>query len=229
MRRNSLVAYEKALRLPIDNPRRLAAERSASHRLQRSSSWRKVGKKEAAELGLDRRDREPLLKLGWAPWLWAGGSNWQVRLEIEGVVSKSSTAADQLEASLRTVRKYGQVLTIYTDGSVGEDLQSSGSAAVVTTGLPEACEVMEAVHASSKGFTSSFEAEQRAISLAVEWLQRRSAAGEREGGGAGVWDRGVGRRRISCARLLRQQISAVGTLGGEALPEGASLAPSGTA
>ena len=69
------------------------------------------------------------------------------------------------------------MVTIYTDGSVSEDLQSSGSAAVVTVGPPEDCRRVTVRRSSFRGATSSFEAELRALVLAVEWVASAEAAG----------------------------------------------------
>ena len=171
VRRNCVLGLEQALRLPTDNPRWVAATTSVVHRIQRASSWRREATVLSERLGLGEFGREPLGPLGIAPWWWSRRDNWWVDVELGGRVSKSSSAAEQLEAGLSAIRRYGPRVTIYTDGSVAEDLRSSGSAAVVTVGPAEECRVVDVLRSNFRGATCSFEAEVRALSLAVGWVR----------------------------------------------------------
>ena len=171
VRRNCVLGLERALRLPTDNPRWVAATTSVVHRIQRASSWRREATVLSERLGLGEFGREPLGPLGIAPWWWSQRDNWWVDVELGGRVSKSSSAAEQLEAGLSAIRRYGPRVTIYTDGSVAEDLRSSGSAAVVTVGPAEECRVVDVLRSNFRGATCSFEAEVRALSLAVGWVR----------------------------------------------------------
>ena len=169
VRRNCVLGYERAMRLPSDNPRRIAASHETCHRLQRTSSWKREAKREAELLGLSD-EKEQLSPIVLAPWEWSSRevSGW---VALGADIAKTASEEEQLRAGSRIVRDYEATVTIYTDGSVAGDLQSSGSAAVVTVGPPEDCRRMVVLRSSFRGVTSSFESEVRALLLAVEWLE----------------------------------------------------------
>ena len=168
-RRLCVVAYEKAMRLPAEHPRRVAASSSVSHRTRRASSWRREAEKLSATLGLADLEREPLSLAGPAPW-GPGRDSWSACGELPGGADKSTSPGELLRAAEDAVDAYGCSLTIYTDGSVAASLARGGSAAVVTIGPRVECRVIATRRKAIEGLTCSFEAELLAVQLALDWL-----------------------------------------------------------
>ena len=169
-RRLGVVAYERALRLPRDHPRRIAASNSVEHRTKRASSWRREAAQLSANLGLADSEREPLNLTGPAPW-GPGRGKWLACGELPGGLNKESSPLELRRAAEDAIDGYGSQLTIYTDGSVAADLRRGGSAAVVTIGPRCEFRVIATRRKAIEGLTCSYEAELLAVQLALDWLQ----------------------------------------------------------
>ena len=168
-RRLCVLAYERAMRLPDDHPRRVAASTSVAHRTRRASSWRREAVVLSSTLGLSDQEREPLSLGGLAPWD-PGLGNWSVCGVLPGGLDKSAPREELLRAAEAAVDVYGLILTIYTDGSVASGLCRAGRAAVVMTGPRTESRVVATRSRATEGLTCSFEAELLAVQLALEWV-----------------------------------------------------------
>ena len=168
-RRLCVVAYERAMRLPRDHPRRIAAASSIDHRTKRASSWRREAEQLSATLGLSDSEREPLNLSGPAPW-GPGRGRWLACGELPGALDKSSSPEELRRVAEDAIDAYGPLLTVYTDGSVAAGLHRGGSAAVVTTGPRSECRVIATRRKAIVGLTCSYEAELLAVQLALDWL-----------------------------------------------------------
>ena len=169
-RRLCVVAYERAMRLPADHPRRIAASSSITHRTKRASSWRREAEQLSAALGLSDMEREPMFLTGPAPWE-SRGDGWSVCEELPGGLEKSASPVELRQAAEAAVDAYDCRLVIYTDGSVAASLRRGGSAAVVTIGPRTDSRVVAVRRKDIDGVTCSFEAELLAVQLALHWLR----------------------------------------------------------
>jgi ribonuclease HI len=68
-------------------------------------------------------------------------------------------------------------VTVYTDGSATGGTLDGGSAAVVTRGDPEEPVVVVSLSRKGAHFTSSFETEIQALTLAADWLKSSGETG----------------------------------------------------
>ena len=168
-RRLCVVAYERAMRLPTDHPRRVAASSSVVHRTHRASSWRREAVQLSGTLGLSDMEREPMCLIGSVPWGPVRG-NWSACGALPGGLDKSACVEDLRAAAEEAIDGYGCSLTIYTDGSVAAGLRHGGSAAVVTSGPRAEGQVIAVRRKAIEGVTCSFEAELLAVQLALNWL-----------------------------------------------------------
>jgi hypothetical protein len=138
-------AWEKARRLPVDHPRRVAAGGQVRHRGKLRDGWRELARRVSSECLLDGSGVESLVRFGPPPWEVQTGSQ---RWTVQAVLSGRSTKADELEVlrhdAVQTIVDGGFGTVAYTDGSAQSGFLNGGSASVVTTGSPLAPVVTEA-------------------------------------------------------------------------------------
>jgi ribonuclease HI len=184
-RRLVTTAYEKALRLPANHPRRVAAcpVSPVRHRLVRSS-WRARALADEHRAVLDSAgDREPLPRPGFsepAPWHLGGvggARRWHVAAALPGT-GKDTSEETRRRLAAECIDGVGANIVIYTDGSAGDGMRDGGAAAVVTTGPAASPVVLEVLRDVGAPLTSSFEEEVRALSLAVRWLVEHDPGGQ---------------------------------------------------
>lgn len=175
-KQNTLIAYEKALRLPSDHPRNIAATdgNAIQHRLKTRSSWRKTAKEAEYNLPLASLPRELLPILLIKPWEGADSEEckWSVHPTLPNV---SDTDQHSLpEVAIATIKNINAEITIYTDGSCSEGTTNGGAAAIITSGEPETPAVQEILKARGRLHTSSYEEEKAALHLAINWILTNS-------------------------------------------------------
>lgn len=180
VRRSTLIAYERSLRLPESNPRLALAQLSVNHRLRVRSSWRRSALEWAPLLGLgDDVCRIPFPLCSTPPWQCVRGNHWSVSLTLSNGSTKESPAGVLLQDALNTISAYGlPEVVIYTDGSAVEGTSLGGFAAVCTTGPASA--PLRVWSGARKGglHTSSFEMEAKALGLAVDYVGSRELVGQ---------------------------------------------------
>ena len=166
--RNTVKAYEKALRCPPDHPRYLAATGTVAKRLVRQS-WRTLAEGTLTSLNLTPilTPRAPLDLFHTAPW---EDGPVTVSPHVEGIRSRHDDIEVKKRASEECIRKYNASTIIYTDGSASEGTKDGGAAAVVTTGDPAAPEVLHTVMKRGSRITCSYGEEHTAMQLALDWV-----------------------------------------------------------
>ena len=120
IKRNTLVAYERSLRLPKSNFRRDVALQAVTHRTKTRSSWRTKAIQWLPQLELGRSPvRLELPLLSTAPWLIPQSRHWRASLALAGGSTKSSPVEVLQEDAVGTILSHGVMeLVIYSDGSV---------------------------------------------------------------------------------------------------------------
>ena len=179
IKRNTLVAYERSLRLPKSNPRRDVALQVVTHRTKTRSSWRTKAIQWLPQLELGRSPvRLELPLLSTAPWLIPESRHWRASLALAGGSTKSSPVEVLQQDAVGTILSHGVMeLVIYSDGSVVSGTDQGAYAMVVTSG-----DVSNPTRLGSGGgrgppFTSSFEMEALALSLAVDYVGNTEVGG----------------------------------------------------
>lgn len=158
--------WERALRQKEGDPRRELATREVRQRLVRRG-WR-IKAEEAwkgAVEGEVCRGAEAVMS---APWVTTGDVEWV----IEG--GKTDDPEANRKAALDILERDKVDVTIYTDGSAHEGRSNGGSACVVTSGSNTEPVISEVRRAPGGSICSSFQAEMKALGLAVGWLTEKT-------------------------------------------------------
>ena len=156
---------EKCLRAPAGDLRREWCRTVVRKRLVRRTDWRTVA------WGLMRSMvPEAVGRSGWTlgacPW-----SDWKgVEWRLDGVKSDDVESDRERAVAMLTEVTGGADFVVYTDGSAVEGVRCGGAAAVVTTGEPVSPVRVEVLRRAAGVLSSSFQAEVRALGLALEWL-----------------------------------------------------------
>ena len=151
------MAYEKAKRLPADNPRAEVVETRVPYKWKRNRGWRRVAKVAVSDLGLDEFPRLPFSPSTAAPWK-EGVDDWEISLRLRGGSRRSDPPDKVLEDALATVRAYAPLDAVfYTDGSAEGGFDHGGSAMVETTGDPGYPDFLAERSQAGPRYASSFE------------------------------------------------------------------------
>ena len=163
------IAYEKAVRLDPEHPKRSAVgENPVQHRSKIRSSWRVEATRAVESISLQDLPRADLPNPFVKPWASEETANrkpnWEIftelpELPIEQATLHPITNSDNTpwamslvdtdackgiaEKVIRLIDNYGIDTTIYTDGSCYEGTTEGGSAAVITTGSARCPVVLE--------------------------------------------------------------------------------------
>ena len=166
---NGLRSREKALRLPKDHPRFLAATDESVQRLKRWG-WKKntVEYMTRYMTELVNQERKPLTFFDTRPWEKGIGST-RVFPHLPGICGRNDDSDLTLRVALDHARELNGRFTIYTDGSAGEGTMNGGAGAVITTGDPSAPTVVHVIKEKGARFTCSYEEEVRALEIALDW------------------------------------------------------------
>ncbi len=167
---------EKALRLPLDHPRRIAFQDAPPPR--RLKRWDARSRADSiAQCDPQLHAPAPRLPIRLPrPKPWERGlPRTEVYPQLAGIDGRlDPTAAIQRAASARA-REVGTDYTIYTDGSAEEGTFRGGAGAVVTTGDPNSPEVVATLLVRGAHLTCSYDEECRAMGMALEWVARLPA------------------------------------------------------
>ncbi len=144
------VAYEKAHRLPTNNPRRTLLDEPCRHRLKRPS-WRTTAKALTSRLPEAFSSRNALQTLLECPW--AAKGQWKEFPEGKMAPTDPPPTA---ETCLQTIRLLDGQLTVYTGGSASSGTKDGGAGVIVTRGDPVAPTILHQSHLRGAAFTSSF-------------------------------------------------------------------------
>ena len=163
-----LRSREKALRLPLDHPRRLAFEGETQNRLKKPNA-KKLAKKLISKIpDLPNLERAPLQYFTVRPW--ARGIRHKVFPMLEGIRGRTDQTEDITSAALSRARDLNSVYNIYTDGSASAGTSNGGAAAVITVGDPAKPTVVQTIQARGAKLTCSFAEEHQAMHMAADWL-----------------------------------------------------------
>ena len=144
--------------------RRVWGTKEVKRRLRRRRDWRSQARE---LLQRDLPEGVELTKRVWGerPWRRWRGVSWDINGE------KGASHEEDRKAA---VRRIGDAeVVIYTDGSAKEGTRDGGAAAVVTKESADRPEQVEVRREPAGKVTSSFQAEVRALRLAMEWLEEK--------------------------------------------------------
>ncbi|XP_005099068.1 uncharacterized protein LOC101852852 [Aplysia californica] len=145
------VAYERARRVPEDNPIRASAEGTSKIRLKSINSWREVGRLGSNNAGLEHLIREPLRPVSTTP-PWKTPCNLTINSKLAVSTTKTDPPNMRREAALETVRRLPTSdLDIFTDGHAtdGYRLCGGGCWCLDKSSGKETCVSVPAVYGSS--------------------------------------------------------------------------------
>ena len=111
--RACLLSMEKARRMPLDHPRRLALEERVPPRNQRKG-WRKRGEALTSKLS-DAENRMPILPSPANPWI--GLKEAEVFSDMPGIKGRDDDEETKRNASIRRIYELRAGIVVYTDGS----------------------------------------------------------------------------------------------------------------
>ena len=166
---NNLRSYEKAMRLPSDHPRSIAALGSAPTRLKSYTGFRNKAIKLCNESGLNSYMRTPLLYHSTRPWERGLKPN-TVFPHLEGITGKGDSAPKIRAAALRRTQELNAQFNIYTDGSASAGVLKGGAGVVITTGDPTNPTISDKLQQKGSGITCSFDEELRAMQMTLDWV-----------------------------------------------------------
>ena len=161
-----LIAYEKSQRLDPANPRHDLVENSVRQRTTKPSWRQKAAGAWASIFGNTKPEAFPK---PLPPWLDVGTPTF----ELGGLKSLDPTINRQqaLESLVRNWDKYE--VTVYTDGSATDGTRNGGGGIVVTTGPPEHPVVEEIISLPAGEWSSSYQAEFKAMLRALQHINTR--------------------------------------------------------
>ena len=171
VRRNCQIAWEKCARLPTSNPRSELYKHPVHHRWRNRNRFSCMAQAACSSTGLDSIPREPFKDWHPPPWTLDIHPLWTICSTLVGGTPKSSSPKALLADAINSIEKAGNfAISIYTDGSADRGNAFGGSAAVITEG-PAINPTHIAISTKKGGrWTSSFEMELTALSLAVDFL-----------------------------------------------------------
>ena len=89
---------------------------------------------------------------------------------LPGIKDKHTDPEVIKRAAAAQIRSLGADLVIYTDGSAAEGNKDGGATSVVTRGDPTLPVVLDTKMKSGAAVTSSFDEEDRAMNIAIDYL-----------------------------------------------------------
>ena len=168
---NCLRSYEKAMRLPSDHPRNIAALATARKRLANYSGFRNKAEALSESCGLSARERSPLSYFNSRPWN-RGLKSDAVFPHLYGIESKDDPASKIRAAALDRARQLNAQYNIYTDGSASAGVLNGGAGVVITQGDPAEPTVLGRLLKKGAGITCSFDEELRAMQMTLDWIEQ---------------------------------------------------------
>ena len=168
---NCLRSYEKAMRLPPDHPRSIAALDSAPSRLKSYAGFRNKAAALCDDYGLTNLNRSPLSPHSSRPWERGLKPN-TVFPHLHGVKGKGDPASIIRSAALLRARELNAQYNIYTDGSATAGVLKGGAGVVITTGDPANPTISDKLLKKGADITCSFDEELRAMEMTVDWVNK---------------------------------------------------------
>ena len=157
---------EKLLRMEEDHPKRTVLEPEVSRRLPSTLYCRLVALQATQDPALNNRRPKSFFQV--APWQQDLGRTTVLPLQ-PGITDKNTDPKVINRAAAAQIRLLNAEL-VYTDGSASEGNKDGGAAAVVTRGDPSHPVVLETMMKRGVAITLSFDEEDRAINIAIDYL-----------------------------------------------------------
>ena len=95
---------------------------------------------------------------------------FEVHITMPGITDRGDPGPVKRAATLARLNSFNADLTVYTDGSATAGCTMGGAAAVVTRGIAENPVVLKELKMKGAAFTSSYEEELSAATMAIEWI-----------------------------------------------------------
>ena len=175
MRREAVIAAEKALRLPVDHPRRETWERSFKPKNSRRS-WYSVVSDATANFPVCFNNRQNMAFFSNPPWLPV---KFEVHTDLPGLASRHDDEATRRRCAIERLDQFNATRTIYTDGSADAGMRDGGSAAIITRGTAENPEEEFSILRKGAALTSSYEEELQAMHDAINWIIGNGVEGDK--------------------------------------------------
>ena len=167
--RNCIRSHEKAARMPVDHPRKLAltnAQPPKNNRNSWSSRASSIRGKYNLPEGLAKRQNIELYVRD--PWI--SPNNFAVYSTLDGVIDKNQSEATNQAASARRITSLAPDLVIYTDGSASAGTSHGGAGIVIADNNPLDPTIKETITVRGAELTCSYEEEHQAMLTACEWI-----------------------------------------------------------
>ena len=165
--RMCLSSVEKALRRPSDHPMFQSWQEAVPPKNQRSC-WKARGDKLLEKIPEVAKARKKIPMYSCPPWQEL--CDLEVYTEIPGICGKDDPLQVKKTTTMARINSFKADFVIYSDGSATAGCSNGGAAAIVTRGVAESPVVLQELIAKGAAFTSSYEEELNAASMAVEWI-----------------------------------------------------------
>ena len=173
-------AYEKSLRLPGDNPRRVIAEATDQKKRLKKEDWKKKAKNTIRQCGLEDKKREEFIQVSCIP-PWNSLQNISFNTELTKPLTKKDPVMKQKQIAEETIALTKADINCYTDGST-TDLKNGGSGATIDVEPIDESKRIEIKKAAGE-IVSSYKTELVALKATlneIEELQRRGEVTENQ-------------------------------------------------
>jgi ribonuclease HI len=180
VRELAATAYEKSLRLPVDNPRRDIAQSDVRARIKKKS-WRSVAQEAVSAAGIAALPREALHAVPVLP-PWATAAMPTFRTMLKEPIRRSDPVDIKRRVAQHTIDDLseGAALDVYTDGSAQGSNRKGGAGALI---IDKANSSEYELLAPAGEFTSSYRAEMVALATALKKVSELQDDGLLERGG----------------------------------------------
>ena len=160
-------SVEKAMRLPTDHPRYEAWEGAVIPKNQRPS-WKLKCDALLKKMPVEAQNRCQIDMYACPPWKQ---TEMEIFINMPGIIDREDPGPKKKAATIARLDSFNADFTVYTDGSASAGCAKGGAAAVVTRGTAENPVVLKELKTKGAAFTSSYEEELSAATMAVDWIK----------------------------------------------------------
>jgi ribonuclease HI len=161
---------EKALQLPDDHPRKLAADKNDTKQRHSRNNWRNMADTLSDLLQPQDEERKPLTYHSVPPWQLGIGSA-QVFTNLPGIKGRNDDENVKLDAALYRIRELDCSYSVYPDGSASAGTMNGGSGVAITKGDPADPIILEKFMRKGAKHTCSYEEEAEALDIILDWVE----------------------------------------------------------
>ena len=149
--RNCLRAREKAVRLDVKHPRKIALDEAVEKRTGKDSWVSRSTELQKTHQIPAMGAKEPLSYFNRPPW--DSPANLTIKSSIPLITRKDSNEV-KVAATFKEIRDSDPEITIYTDGSATDGTRNGGAGIIITEGDPADPEALETFTIKGAAYTS---------------------------------------------------------------------------